>query len=181
MEWRSTLYAVPLIAFVPRITTIIRFREATSGVVPEPAAEREQHRSFILVMAGFSFTGLLGLAVAPLAVTDMNARATLQHALQLPTYFLLTSFLFYMVALNLQAYKQRWWHDLLGDALIDGASLSLLSSIIVIVWHSSANVRFTIFIGVLAMAIWVGDQVIRFRLSWRIFRSKEKRKKGATK
>jgi hypothetical protein len=182
MENRSFLYGLPLVPFVPRALTVLKFPAATYDLLPEAAADREQHRSFILVLAGFSFTGLLGLAVTPLAVTDPEARARLQHALQLPTYFLLTSFLFYIFALNLQAYKRRWRHDLISDALIDGAALSLLSSIIVIVWDASGNLGFTILIGVFAGAIWGTDQVIRVRLTWKIFREKErKKKKGPSK
>jgi hypothetical protein len=181
MEWRTILYALPMVPFVPRIITILKFPDATSGSLTEAVANREQHRSFILVMAGFSFTGLLGLAAAPLAITDSGNRATLQHALQLPTYFLLTSFLFYISALNLQGYKRSWRHDLLADALIDGAALSLLSSIIVLVWHASSNSTFTILIGLFAGIVWGLDEAIRTRLTWKVFRDKErKKKKGAT-
>lgn len=181
MEWRHFLYAIPLIPFVMRVLVIYRFRNATDDRLPEPAAGREEHRNFILVLAGFSFTGLLGLAVAPLAMTEPAVRERLQHDLQLPTYLLLASFLFYMFALNLQAYKQRWRHDLVGDALVDGAALSLLSSIIVIVWDASRNLNFTILIGLFAGSIWAVDHAIRIRLTWRIFRDKEKKKKGAKK
>src|SRR3954469_13881950 len=177
MEWRSFLYGMPLVPFIPRLVIVSKFREATFDLVPEAAADREQHRNFILVLAGFSFTGLLGLAVAPLAITEPASRERLQHLLQLPTYFLLTSFLFYMFALNLQAYKKRWRHDLLGDAIIDAAALSLLSAIVVIVWDASLNVRFTILIAAFAGTIWLTDQVIRVGLSWRIFRDKQKKRK----
>jgi hypothetical protein len=181
MELRSLLYGIPLIPFVPRLIIIFASRGATRDLLPEPAADREQHRNFILVLAGFSFTGLLGLAVAPLAASEPTARQHLQHVLQLPTYFLLTSFLFYVFALNLQAYKQTWRHDLLGDAMIDGAALSLLSSIIVIVWDASNNLTFSILIGLFAGLIWLTDEIIRIRLTWKIFRDKERKKKKKEK
>ena len=177
MEWRTILYAIPVVPFIPRVLTIFKFRAATNDALPEAAANREQHRSFILVMAGFSFTGLLGLAAAPLAVTEPSGRANLQSALQLPTYFLLTSFLFYLSALNIQSYKRRWRHDLLADALIDGAALSLLSSIIVLVWHASSNSTFTILIGLFAGIVWGLDEVIRTRLTWMVYRDKERKKR----
>jgi hypothetical protein len=180
MEWRNFLYGIPLVPFFPRVITIFCFGSATRDLLPEPAADREQHRNLILVLAGFSFTGLLGLAVAPLTATEPTARQQLQHVLQLPTYFLLTSFLFYVFALNLQAYKQTWRHDLLGDAMIDGAALSLLSSIMVIVWDASNNLAFSTLISVFAGSIWITDEIIRTRLTWKIFREKENKKRRKT-
>ncbi len=87
MELRNLLYVIPLTPFVGRGLIALKFKKATDGLLPEAAADREQHRNLILVLAGFSFTGLLGLAVAPLAITEPEPRERLQHALQLPTYF----------------------------------------------------------------------------------------------
>ncbi|MBW2620863.1 MAG: hypothetical protein JRC56_05985 [Deltaproteobacteria bacterium] len=88
-----------------------------SEIPSEEEQDRESHRSHILTLAGFSFTGLLAIAVLD---------ATLVQDFRFAVYYLLVSFLCYLSALNFQGYKSKRWHDQLATALMDVASLSLM-------------------------------------------------------
>lgn len=130
----------------------------------EEVTQREAHRSLILVLAGFSFSGLLAVAMVD-AATQQN--------LEFSTYYLLVSFLFYLSALNLQDYKSHWWHDQLGDVLFESATLSLLLSVTAIIWFSSHGYLYKIIMTALASAIWLSDHGLRVYFLWSYFQAKE--------
>ena len=118
-------YPLPFIPFIPFITRGIlslRFRPKMSETLAEDENDRESHRTLILALAAFSFAALLAIAVLD----------TTTQRFRLPTYYLLISFLSYYFALNLQGYKFARWHDQLGDALVEAASLSLILAVMAV-------------------------------------------------
>ena len=159
-------YPLPFIPFIPFITRGIlslRFRPKMSETLAEDENDRESHRTLILALAGFSFAALLAIAVLD----------TTTQRFRLPTYYLLISFLSYYFALNLQGYKFSRWHDQLGDALVEAASLSLILAVMAIVWVSYPNELFTWAVSVLALGVWLADHIIRLSLSARYLRAGE--------
>ena len=159
-------YPLPFIPFIPFITRGIlslRFRPKMSETLAEDENDRENHRTLIMALAGFSFAALLAIAVLD----------TTTQRFRLPTYYLLISFLSYYFALNLQGYKFARWHDQLGDALVEAASLSLILAVITVVWATYANEPFAWFVIILALAVWLVDHVIRLWLSARYLRAGE--------
>ena len=131
--------------------------------LPEEQNDREAHRSLILALAGFSFSALLALVVLD---------ATLRHDFHFAVYYLLVSFLCYFFALNLQGYKHLRWHDQVGTALMDAASLCLILAIVSII--VSAKHEKSLYLGLsgLAVFIWLLDYVIRLLLLLKYLKSK---------
>jgi hypothetical protein len=123
-----------------------------SRSLTEDEIDRETHRTLILGLAGFSFT-----ALAAFAAIDVVT----EKPFHVPIYFLFTSFLFYMVALNLQGYKLRRWQDLLGDCLIDSAALCLIMSVVAIVWRSNASRTFQFAVLLMSGMAWIVDHAVR--------------------
>lgn len=164
MSLESTFYFAPAVPLLGRALMTLRFWQFMRVGMKESVAAREVHRSFILALAGFSFTGLLAIAVVD---------ASIQQNLQLSVYYLLISFLSYLFALNLQSYKSHWWHDQLADLLIEAATLSLLLSVVAIIWSSKQPDGFKYLITCLAAAVWLLDHLIRLRLTWQYFKERE--------
>lgn len=161
----TILWYLPLFPFVTRAFILVPpFRHQLAQAIPPKQLNRDEHRTVILALAGFSFSGAVALAVVALSVSD----AKLRNSLQLPVFYLLISFLCYFFALNLQGYKSHWWHDVAGEALADAASLSLVLSIIVVVRDSYPNSSFGDMITVLALVVWLVDHAIRVQL-WKAF------------
>ena len=144
---------------------MLRFQERAKEVLPIEERDRETHRTYIMGLAGFSFTGLLGLVLVD---------ATLRKGLRLSIYYLLLSFLGYLFALNMQSYKVKRWQDQLATASTDLASLCLVLSIVGILTTQDFGSSFALSLSILAVFVWVGDHVIRIRIVWKFFREKEK-------
>ncbi|MCA1613927.1 MAG: hypothetical protein LC800_07215 [Acidobacteria bacterium] len=164
MTLKTAFYFAPVVPLVGRSLITARFRRYMRRGMKEEVAAREVHRSFILALGGFSFSGLLAIAVID---------ASVQQNLQLSVYYLLISFLSYLFALNLQSYKSHWWHDQLGDLLIEAATLSLLLSVVAIIWSSKQPDTFKYLVTCLAVAVWLLDHLIRIRLLWKYFKQRE--------
>lgn len=154
-------YFAPLAPLLGRALLFFRFRPLMGKGVGEGVADRVEHRTFIVTLTGFSFTGLLAIAVVDAAI---------QQSLHLSVFYLLVSFLGYLFALNLQAYKALWWHDQLADYLIEAATLSLLLSVIAIVWTSKQPDAFKYLVTILALAVWLLDYIIRVTIMWGFFK-----------
>lgn len=120
--------------------------------IPEEENDRDSHRTLILALAGFSFTGLIGIAVVD---------ATIQTHLEYAVYFLFVSFLSFFFSLNLQGYKFRRWHDQLSDALIEAATLSLMACIAVIALKIYPATFVAYFIAISAALVWGLDFLLR--------------------
>jgi hypothetical protein len=123
----------------------------------EEAADRDGHRSLVVAFAGFSFAGILGLVALP---GDLSDRA-------LPIWYMLISFIAYLGALNLQDYKSYRWHDHVGDALIETATLGLLLSIMSFILNSGLSLTFKIGSSILTFLVWLIDFCIRIRFNYR--------------
>ncbi|MCY2961594.1 MAG: hypothetical protein NTY35_15635 [Planctomycetota bacterium] len=120
MNPQSVFLLAPLIPMVGRSALFLRHRAALMERVATEHAERAAYQTAALTQAGFSFSGLLALAVVHSASsTD----------LRLPLYHMLTSFLCYFVAAEVHAMKWRRWHELLAGTLGEAASLSLLLAV----------------------------------------------------
>lgn len=161
---RSLAYAVPLLPLLVRAILTRRFHQSMVEYLPEEAQEREQHRSLILTLAGFSFTGLLALVVLDSA---------LAQRFRLPIFYLLTSFLSYMWALNLQGYKARRWHGSLAVGLVEVGSLSLLLSVIALLWAPTFERSFAAGLSTFACIVWGLDFVLRLTFEYRYLKLKE--------
>jgi hypothetical protein len=157
-------YFVPLVPLLGRAVMTAKFRHFMAKGMKEATAAREAHRSFIITLTGFSFTGLLAIAVVD---------SSIQQSLHLSVYYLLISFLCYLFALNLQSYKTHWWHDQLGDFLVEAATLSLLLSVVAIVWTSKQPDGFKYLITILALAVWLLDHIIRIAILWQYLKQME--------
>ena len=146
-------YLLPAIPFLVRgVVFLSVFRHHMSATIPEEENDRDSHRTLILALAGFSFTGLIGVAVV-----DANIQLHLEYAV----YFLFVSFLCFFFSLNLQGYKFRRWHDQLSDALIEAATLSLLACLAVVALKIYPNTFVAGFIAVSATAVWSLDFYLR--------------------
>lgn len=132
--------------------------------IPEEAQEREQNRSLILALAGFSFTGLLALVVLD---------STLAQKFRLSIFYLLTSFLSYMWALNLQGYKARRWHGSLAIGLVEVGSLSLLLSVMVLLWSPNFERPFAVGLSMFASIVWGLDFILRLIFEYRYLKIKK--------
>jgi len=147
-------YFIPLLPLVSRSLLCVKHRGHMSDIPSEEEQDRESHRSHILALAGFSFTGLLAIAVLD---------ATLVQDFRYSVYYLLVSFLCYLSALNFQGYKSKRWHDQLATALMDAASLSLIMSIISILSIRPFSAFFASVLSVIALSVWGVDHFIKIR------------------
>lgn len=163
MLLKLILYSLPAFPFVTRSCLGIYFRRQMMDVVPEEENDRETHRSLILALAGFSFSGLLALTIVD---------ATVQINLQFSVWYLLVSFLCYFSALNLQGYKFCRWHDQFGDALMESASLSLMLAISAIVLTSNSRTPNAFLITIFSVGVWLIDHLIRVRLSFKYLQAR---------
>lgn len=147
------LYATPLVPVILQSWLIFRYRSQMKDVLPEPANDREGHRTFLITFAGFSFTGLLGLVALS---SDISQRV-------MPIWFCLLSFLSFLAAYNLQAYKSHRWHDHIGNMLADISTLCLVLSIVsLVIAHDGLSVQFKCLVAVASAFVWSVDFVIRF-------------------
>lgn len=141
--------------------------------MPEEAQERDMQRSVILALAGFAFT-----VAAALAVLDTAVRPTLQ----LSIWYVLASFLSYLAALSLQSYKYRIWQDQLATAFIEVGSLSLLLTLITLLFAAQLERWFLLVALSLALCVWASDHVVKLRLFWRyLYALDERKRRGENK
>lgn len=103
----------PLIPVIAWGLIAIRFWRASREPL-EGAKQREEHRTIIVALAGFSLAGVAIIG------TQSNPK------LGRPLFDIILSFLCYLASLGVQAWKDRWWHDILGAALRDAGSTALL-------------------------------------------------------
>lgn len=166
LAWVVALSGLPLLPFLTRGLVLGLLHRGWMGqIVPEGVNDRDTHRTMVLALAGFSFSGLLAISVAD---------ATLRQDLRLSVYYLLVSFLSYFFALNLQGWKYLRWHDaILSDGLIEAASLSLLASVVAVVWQGNPNTNYAFAIAAAAAIVWLIDHVVRLRLTGEALRAKE--------
>lgn len=154
---------MPFLPLIPHVIIAVRFRKLMGDPLSELAIDRNNHRALIVALAGFSFTGLLGLVALPGSLTE---RA-------LPIWYMLISFLSYLEALNLQAYKVFRWHDHVGNSFFDIASLGLITSVMAFIMKSELAFSFRLAATIIATAAWLIDFIFRLYLDFNYLRKKE--------
>jgi len=158
------VYLIPLIPLVARLAVVARFSEQMREIPTEEEQDRDAHRTLIIAFSGFSFTGVVALVVLESAV---------KQNLKFAVFFLLVSFLVYLSALNLQAYKADRWQGELATALSDTGSLCLVSALISLLLSSGFGGSFAVGASVLAGAVWLVDEVLRLRFDWAYLAAEE--------
>jgi hypothetical protein len=142
----------------------------------EDQMDRETYRSIILTFAGFSFAGALGI-VGIAATLAPNSSQQLQPSL----YYLLTSFLLHLLALNIQGYKLYRILDQLTDYLVEAGVLLLLFSIIALVRVANPNSDYAFWVSVLALGGWLLNHAVRVFLTALVLINRSNKRKKGTK
>lgn len=150
-------YFLPFFPFLTRSFIVVYFLPCMSDAISEKESDRDTHRGLILGMSGFSFSGLLALAIV---------NAEVKTNFDLAVFYLLISFLCYFLALNIQGYKLFRWNDQVSDCLIESASLSIILAIITIIMKSVGFTNYSIAIILISCSIWILDHIIRLKLSF---------------
>jgi hypothetical protein len=70
-----------------------------------------------------------------------------------------------MSALNLQGYKFRMFHDQIGDALMEAASLALLLAVTLVLWSTDVWSPVKALVSGASALVWTADFAIRFNLT----------------
>jgi hypothetical protein len=146
------MYALPAVPIMLRCILICRFRAYMKEALSDRERAATEHRSVILALAGFSFSGALALPAYG-AAANRNVL--------LPTFFVVVSFLCYLAALNAQAYKHVRWHDQLTSGVADCALLSLVLAVLVMVALLQPPVVYSAAVIALSLLVWGVDLVIR--------------------
>lgn len=158
-------FIIPVIPIINRIIFGIRFRKSMQDKLSETENDREGHRAIILPLSGFSFSGVLALIVLQ-KTNNLN--------LHLQIYYLFLSFVSYLCALDIQKYKSRRWHDQVGTALYELASLSLILSIIFsLIFFLPYHISHWVLI-IFAITAWTTDHYIHLKFEYDYLIAKEK-------
>lgn len=151
-------YFLPLLPLLTILLLCTKWHGTMNDLLNEEAQERDLQGSFILSLAGFSFT-----AVAALSILD----ASVYKNLYISVYFSLVSFLAFMSSLNMQSYKARRWQNLLSYGLIECGTFSLILTIASILYASNFSRLFKCCTIAFALAIWLIDHIIRHTIDYR--------------
>lgn len=111
-SWLS--WAAPALPLLARAILVASAVGVARREIPQDAKRVEQHRSLITGLAAFS---LAGFAL-------VGAQEKTQFAG--PVFDITVSFLCFLSALAIQAWKAYWWHDLLADGFKDAATTSMI-------------------------------------------------------
>jgi hypothetical protein len=161
----SLLYFLPGLPIAPRLALAWRFRKFMRETLPEAERARSEHRTVILALTGFSFSGALALPAYGFAA---------QSNVLLPTFYVVLSFVCYLGALNVQGYKFLRWHDQTASGLADIATFSLILTVLGMILLLQASFTYVAFLAILSLLVWGVDLGIRL-YSWiSYFRAKEK-------
>jgi hypothetical protein len=152
-------YFIPFFTLITRGAVFLKNCDAKMRNEPLTKAEmaREPTRAFVLALAGFSFTGLMGISVL-----DNISR----HNFTVQVFYLLVSFLCYLNALQLQDYKFLLLREIISDTLIDIATLCLICSAVSLVIAADYGKGFKAVILCIALLGWAIDHSIRIRYIW---------------
>jgi len=154
---KPIFYFLPLFPIVTRGILYLKFQKRMKDVLSPEELDKESHRTYIMTLAGFSFSGLLAMAVLDTA---------LRQDYRLAIYYLFLSFLGYLFGLNLQSYKAKRWQDQLATASTDMASLCLVLSILSILMTQNFSRSFACPLSIAAILIWLVDHGLHFGFMW---------------
>jgi hypothetical protein len=129
------------------------------GILPERSKSiRETNRSLLLSLASLSFAGLMAVALTDSAVAD---------DLQFPIYFLLVSFLSFLTAIGAQQRLNRQRDNQNSIALIDMGILSLIMSVISVVFIVRGGGVFEFVFAAVALLVFFRNHVNHLRVTIR--------------
>jgi len=152
MQVEILWYCAPFFPLLSRGLLCLVFRGEIGDIPTEEEQDREAHRTHILALAGFSFSGLLALVVLEVAILQ---------GFHIAIYCLSISFLFYLFALNLQGYKSKRWHDQMATAIVEAASLALMLSVLSILHFQNFSSGFALGLSALGLFVWLLDHFLR--------------------
>ena len=147
-------YAAPVLPAAVRLILAVRYRRFMAESLESNEQQQDEHRTVILALSGFSFT-------AALALPAYGVSATVD--VLLPTFYVVLSFLCYVGALNMQAYKYARWNDQVASGLADVASFCLLAATIGMVSLLSPPPLYFLFLALVAFVVWASDVYVRMR------------------
>lgn len=151
------LYFIPFVPLISRLVIFVKYFDVRNEALTEAQMARESTRASILALAGFSFTGVIGISVLDAATS---------RQFKLPVFYLMISFLCYLIALNMQDYKYLVGREEISATLIDMATLSLISTTVAIVLMANYGGYFSLVVFIFALGGWLLDHVIRVRYAW---------------
>ena len=156
MWWfAATSAALIVLPVITRLAQASHHRGVLATPIGNDQESRDSSRTIIIALAGFSFTGVVGIAVLE--------SATRRQELQIPVGFFLVSFLLCLFALQLENYKFFIGRELLSTYLTESAILMLLIAIVAIVWAGRYGILFKTAVALISYGGWLTDHF----LSWR--------------
>ncbi|OFW61286.1 MAG: hypothetical protein A2W01_03120 [Candidatus Solincola sediminis] len=110
-DFRCPYYFLPLLPMAAYLFIILKRRGKMWETMPiEAQKEAPKYQSLAMTLAGIS------LAILTLTLTMNNSCRTTISSLK---YFMLASFVAFLLAFLIQRDRKRWLEDILGDALLD--------------------------------------------------------------
>jgi hypothetical protein len=155
MTAHQAFYVLPLFPVLTRAVLYFRWPKVMADRLSEEAQERDVQRTFIFALAGFSFT-----AVAAFAALDSTVRV----GLQLPTWYVLASFVSLVSALNVQSYKSSRWQNQLATALLEVGTLSLMLALVALLFTAHFGCAFQFVATAVTLGPWLIDHGIRLAI-----------------
>lgn len=151
------IYFVPLIPILLRSVFVLQLRKKLCDQLSEEELDRDNIRNTTLALEGFSFAGLLALVLI-----EPNIKQNLTY----PIYFVIISFISYMIQINLQGYKSRRWQEILSDTLFELGSLGLIMTVVCLLFMSGLNNLFIYIMTLISILGWLIDFLIRLKIQF---------------
>ncbi len=155
---RILFYIVPFLPLFSRGALAAEYFDIKNELISKEQRAGDSYRAIILGMAAFSFAGVVGIVALD---------AARQSELQIPVFYVLVSFLCYLSALNMQEYKFFVSRDILSDALVDVANLSLLCCVMALVFSANYGVLYKGVVVGLGVLAWLPDHLVRLKYTWK--------------
>lgn len=130
----NALYFLPFFPCIVYIFLLISVKDVLTGTLSSDERDTDRNRTVIGLMAGFAFAGITAISV-------LKNEQKVEFGLEASLYYLVISFLCYLVAINLEAYKFFVYLSILGDLLVDIADLSLLCCVLSFVFIAGYSER----------------------------------------
>lgn len=156
----SLQFVYPFAPAAIRGLCLIPFRRLLPVTLGEPVLAREEHRNYIIALAGFTFAGLVALVVLDAANIG---------AMMFPIYDLFVSFVCFTSALSLQHYKATRWQDQLGTALADVGAFAQYVAVLNLLQLSHLPPLLLALLFAASLAAWLADFRARLLIELRYF------------
>lgn len=164
-SWEYFVYQLPLLPILTRTALAIVFRDRkviARRLSPEEK-QLDEYRTIILGLMTISFAGLVALAIVDSKFSVVQLKSF---------YFMLVSFLGLYFALTIQSYKIFDWHERLGAALFDSATLSLFLALVAIFTSVEKLQPYRISGAAVILSAWLVDHSVRlfyeFKVAWTV-------------